>query len=32
MGKVIRLRIFSDEDCVMNRSMQEVGGNLLVVS
>jgi D-aminoacyl-tRNA deacylase len=31
-GKVVRLRIFPDESGVMNRSVQEVGGELLAVS
>ncbi len=31
-GKIVRLRIFNDEAGVMNRSVQEVGGDLLVVS
>jgi D-aminoacyl-tRNA deacylase len=31
-GKIIRLRIFSDDQGVMNRSVQEVGGGILVVS
>lgn len=31
-GKVVRLRIFDDENGVMNRSVQESGGGLLVVS
>ncbi len=31
-GKIARLRIFDDEQGVMNRSVQEVGGDLLVVS
>jgi D-tyrosyl-tRNA(Tyr) deacylase len=31
-GKLIRLRIFSDEQGLMNRSVQEIGGDLLVVS
>ncbi len=30
--KVIQLRIFNDEDGVMNRSVQDVGGEVLVVS
>jgi D-tyrosyl-tRNA(Tyr) deacylase len=31
-GKIARLRIFSDEDGAMNLSVQEIGGDLLVVS
>jgi D-aminoacyl-tRNA deacylase len=31
-GKVVRLRIFPDDNGVMNRSVQEVGGELLAVS
>ena len=31
-GKIVRLRIFDDENGVMNRSVQEVGGGILVVS
>jgi D-tyrosyl-tRNA(Tyr) deacylase len=31
-GKVVRLRIFADESGAMNRSVQEVGGELLAVS
>jgi D-aminoacyl-tRNA deacylase len=31
-GKIARLRIFDDENGVMNRSVQEVGGEILVVS
>lgn len=31
-GKIIRLRVFSDERGLMNRSLQEVNGELLVVS
>jgi D-tyrosyl-tRNA(Tyr) deacylase len=31
-GKIARLRVFDDEDGVMNRSLQEVGGDLLLVS
>ena len=31
-GKIARLRIFDDEQGVMNRSVQEVGGEVLVVS
>jgi D-tyrosyl-tRNA(Tyr) deacylase len=31
-GKIIRLRIFPDDAGVMNRSVQEIAGDLLVVS
>lgn len=31
-GKLVRLRLFSDEAGVMNRSVQEVGGDILAVS
>jgi D-tyrosyl-tRNA(Tyr) deacylase len=31
-GKIARLRIFSDDQGLMNRSVLEVGGNILVVS
>src|SRR5271165_5531161 len=31
-GKIARLRIFADEQGAMNRSIQEAGGDLLVVS
>jgi D-tyrosyl-tRNA(Tyr) deacylase len=31
-GKIARLRIFDDEEGVMNRSVQETGGDVLVVS
>jgi D-tyrosyl-tRNA(Tyr) deacylase len=31
-GKIVRLRIFDDENGVMNHSVQESGGNILVVS
>jgi D-tyrosyl-tRNA(Tyr) deacylase len=31
-GKIVRLRIFDDADGVMNRSIQEVQGEILVVS
>jgi len=31
-GKIVRLRIFNDEQGVMNRSVQEVQGDILVIS
>src|ERR1051326_2464826 len=31
-GKIVRLRIFDDDAGVMNRSVQEVGGDILLVS
>jgi len=31
-GKIVRLRVFNDEQGVMNRSVQEVGGQILLVS
>jgi len=31
-GKIVRLRIFPDDQGVMNRSVQEAGGDVLVVS
>ncbi len=31
-GKIVRLRVFNDEAGVMNRSVQESGGGLLVIS
>jgi D-tyrosyl-tRNA(Tyr) deacylase len=31
-GKIVRLRIFNDDAGVMNRSVQEVNGGILVVS
>ena len=31
-GKIVRLRIFADEHGVVNRSVQEAGGEVLVVS
>ncbi|WP_371323881.1 D-aminoacyl-tRNA deacylase [Dechloromonas sp. ZY10] len=32
VGKLLRLRLFADADGVMNRSVQEVGGEILAVS
>jgi D-tyrosyl-tRNA(Tyr) deacylase len=31
-GKIVRLRIFDDESGVMNRSVQESGGDILLIS
>jgi D-tyrosyl-tRNA(Tyr) deacylase len=31
-GKIVRLRIFDDENGVMNRSVQEIDGDVLIVS
>ena len=31
-GKIARLRVFNDDAGVMNRSVQEIGGDILVVS
>ena len=31
-GKIVRVRVFDDEQGVMNRSVQEVGGEILLVS
>lgn len=31
-GKIVRLRVFPDADSVMNRSVQELGGEILAVS
>ena len=32
VGKITRLRIFNDEQGVMNRSVQEIGGEILLIS
>jgi D-aminoacyl-tRNA deacylase len=31
-GKIVRLRVFNDENGVMNRSVQDVAGDILVIS
>ena len=31
-GKIVRLRVFPDENSVMNRSVQEAGGGILLIS
>jgi len=31
-GKIVRLRIFNDDDGLMNRSVQEIGGDILLIS
>ncbi|QQL45452.1 D-aminoacyl-tRNA deacylase [Sulfuriroseicoccus oceanibius] len=32
VGKLVKMRIFSDDEGKMNRSLQDIGGGLLVVS
>lgn len=32
IGKIVRLRIFNDDAGLMNRSVQDVGGEILVIS
>jgi D-tyrosyl-tRNA(Tyr) deacylase len=32
IGKLLRLRIFADENGKMNRSIQDIGGELLIIS
>lgn len=32
VGKIVRMRLFADADGVMNRSVQDVGGEILAVS
>lgn len=31
-GKIVRLRIFPDDEGLMNRSVQEIGGEILLIS
>ena len=31
-GKIVRLRVFPDDQGVMNRSVQEMGGGILLIS
>jgi len=31
-GKIVRLRIFNDDDGIMNRSAQEISGEILLIS
>lgn len=31
-GKIVKLRVFADENGIMNKSVQEVGGDILLIS